>query len=929
MTTSPNQNPEQQARDEIDSQLEKCGWIVQDYRKINLHAGAGVAVREYPVPDVGRVDYALFVNEKPVGVIEAKKAVEGQHLTVHEDQVEDYAETGLKYHEQCKLPFIYLSTGQITRFSDGRDPNPRFREVFTFHRPETLAACLQKKESLRMALQALPELETEGLRECQITAINNLEGSFRQGRPRALIQMATGSGKTYTAITFVYRLLKYARTGRILFLVDTKNLGEQAEQEFMAYHPADDNRGFSELYAVQRLKSRHIPDNNHVYISTIQRLYAVLKGQELEESAEEENPNERWQPKEPQPVVYNEKLPIGFFDFIVIDECHRSIYNLWRQVLDYFDAFQIGLTATPDSRAVAYFHENLVSEYSHELAVADGVNVGYDVFIIETKITKKGATLKKGRWIETRERLTRRKRFEEQDEDEAYSGKQLDRDVVNPSQIRTVIKGFRGILPVLFPDRYDRDKQFEVPKTLVFAKTDSHADDIIQMVREEFGEGNRFCKKVTYRADEDPKSVLASFRNDYYPRIAVTVDMIATGTDVKPLECLLFMRDVRSRNYFEQMKGRGTRVIDFDDLKKVSPTAKRAKDHFVIVDAVGVTESLKTVSRPLEKNPGVPLKELLQAVAVCARDEALFTSLANRLARLDRQLSDSERAAFADKTGGITLAQAAKGLLEAFDPDRLESLRNQAENELPGASQAEIDVRAAALIEDMQSAAARPFTGETREHIEDIRRRHEQKIDTENIDSISDLGWKEEVAKKANDTVNAFTEWVESSRDEITALRIFYGEPHRRRDLTFTMIRDVVDRLKADRPRLAPLEVWAAYEKLEAVTGSPKNELTALVALLRRVAGIDSVLTPFERTVDANFKKWIFKRHEGAGQKFNEDQMKWLNMLKEYIASSIHVAKEDLSLAPFNAHGGLGMMYKLFGEEMYGLMDELNGAMVG
>lgn len=306
----------------------------------------------------------------------------------------------------------------------------------------------------------------------------------------------------------------------MLFLVDTKNLGEQAEQEFMAYEPDDDKRKFTELYNVQRLTSRYVAPDSQVCISTIQRLYSILKDEELDTKAEEENPNESgWQPKEPVPVGYNEKIPIEFFDFIVIDECHRSIYNLWRQVLDYFDGFLIGLTATPDARTYGFFNENVVSEYTHEQAVIDGVNVGYDVFLIETKITSGGAKVEAGEYIERREKLTRRKRWEMLDEDEEYSASKLDRNVVNPSQIRWVIKTFKDNLPVIFPGRD------EVPKTLIFAKTDSHAEDIIRIVREEFAEGNEFCKKVTYQATEDPKSILAQFRNEYNPRIAVTVDI--------------------------------------------------------------------------------------------------------------------------------------------------------------------------------------------------------------------------------------------------------------------------------------------------------------------------------------------------------------------------------------------------------------------
>lgn len=386
-----NQNPEQIARDLIDQQLIACGWVIQHKSSINLAAATGVAVREYQT-DIGPADYVLFVDKKPVGIIEAKRAEEAVHLTVHEDQTAGYATAKLKYLNNEPLFFGYESTGEVTRFTDYRDRKPRSRPVFSFHRPGTFAEWLKQNKPLRTRLHDIPVLPTDGLRDCQINAINNLEASFKDAKPKALIQMATGSGKTFTAITFIYRLLKFAKAKRILFLVDTKNLGEQAEQELMAYLPNDDNRKFTELYAVTRLKSSFIPPDCQVYISTIQRMYSILKGTELDESAEQENPNERFTPKEPLPVVYNQNIPIEFFDFIVIDECHRSIYNLWKQVLDYFDVFQIGLTATPDNRTFGYFNQNLVSDYGCEKAVIDGVLTPYNVFSIETKITS-GASI--------------------------------------------------------------------------------------------------------------------------------------------------------------------------------------------------------------------------------------------------------------------------------------------------------------------------------------------------------------------------------------------------------------------------------------------------------------------------------------------------------------------------------------------------------
>jgi type I restriction enzyme R subunit len=465
----------------------------------------------------------------------------------------------------------------------------------------------------------------------------------------------------------------------------------------------------------------------------------------------------------------------------------------------------------------------------------------------------------------------------------------------------------------------------EVPKTLVFAKTDSHADDIIQIVREEFGEENRFCKKITYNSD-DPKSTLAQFRNDYHPRVAVTVDMIATGTDVKPLECLLFMRDVKSRNYFEQMKGRGTRTINLDDLKKVTPQAKYTKDHYVIVDAVGVTKSLKTDSRPLEKKPGVPLKDLLAAITVGARDEDLFTTLANRLTRLERQLTDKEQASFTEKAKGKAIKQVVKELLGAYNPDTLEDIRLKVEEGNPDAAPVEKEEKIKTLTAALQNSAASTFNGELNDYIENVRKAHEQIIDIVNPDKLTAVGWDKDNKDKAADLVKTFADWIVKHKDEITALQIFYSQPFRRRELTFKMIKELVDTIVADKPTLAPLNVWRAYEILESVSGQPKNQLVALVSLIRKVAGIDTTLTSYDKTVDRNFQNWVFKKQAGT-LKFTEEQMLWLRMLKDVIANSVHLDVDDLDLTPFDAHGGKGKMWQLFGNETENIINELNEAL--
>ncbi len=923
-----NQNPEQIARDNIDKQLMACGWLIQSIKQVNLNAGIGVAVKEY-LTDVGPADYVLFVDGKPCGIIEAKREEEGHRLTFHESQSEDYSKAKLKHLDNKPLPYVYESTGDVTRFTYFRDPKPRSRPVFTFHRPETFSKWLKNEKSLRKSLHDLPALKTVGLRDCQIKAITELEKSFKDFKPKALIQMATGSGKTFTAVTFIYRLLKFTNAKRILFLVDTKNLGEQAEQEFMAYQPNDDNRMFTAIYPVHRLKSSFIPSDNNVYISTIQRLYSILKGTELEESAEEENPNEsRWlsgAPKEPMPVVYSEKLPIEFFDFIVIDECHRSIYNLWMQVLAYYDSFQIGLTATPDNRTFGYFNQNIVSEYLHEQAITDGVNVGYDVYTIETKITQQGATIEAGEYVERREKLSRRKRWDLQDENETYGANQLDKDIVNPNQIRLIIKTFKEKLPIIFKEekRYDQDGKFEVPKTLIFAKTDSHADDIINIVREEFGEENKFCKKITY-SEKDPKGTLQNFRNEFYPRIAVTVDMIATGTDVKPLECLLFMRDVRSRNYFEQMKGRGTRVIPLDDLKKVSPSAKFTKDHFVIVDAVGVTKSCKTDSRPLEKKPGIPLKDLLGAINVGARDEDLFTSLANRLIRLEKQITEQEKQMFVEKAEGKNLSQVVKELLNAYNPDTLEDLKTKVETELAGESPVKKEEAFNKLHSEILEEAAKVFTGDLNKYIENVRRLHEQTIDITNPDTLLNAGWDTANTKQAQAIVTDFKTWIAKHRDEIIALQIFYSQPYRRRELTLGMIKDVIQLLKTDKPILAPLHVYKAFASLEGANGSPLKEEIALVSLIRKVCGIDETLTTYNTTVAKNFQQWILKKNAGKHNRFTDEQMIFVNMIKDQIMNSFHFEADDFELI---GQGMLGKAYKAFGNDLYEIINELNEAL--
>lgn len=909
--------PEQEARIVIDEKLKMSGWQVQNVNQLNLLAGLGVAVREFPT-STGPVDYVLFINGEPVGVIEAKKSSAGENITVVEEQSSRYANSTFKWiNRDHSIRFAYEATDKLVKFTDYKDIKYRSRKVFSFHRPEYLESLLQASDTIRNNMKHFPPLDPVGFRDCQINAINNMDVSFADNRPRALVQMATGAGKTFTAITEAYRLLKYGKMNRILFLVDTKSLGEQAEREFLAYTPSDDTRSFSQLYGVRRLKSSYIPNDVQICISTIQRMYSILKEEDLDESTEEESFNEyvTADSKAPKEVVYNEKYPPEFFDCIIIDECHRSIYNVWQQVLTYFDAFLVGLTATPDKRTFAFFNENVVSEYRREQAIIDGVNVGEDIFLIETEVSQKGGHILK-RVIEYRDRLSREKRWEQMDEDLDYDKNKLDKDVVNPSQIRTVIKTFKeNLFTSLFPRRK------EVPKTLIFAKTDSHADDIINIVREEFGEGNEFCKKITYSV-ENAEDTLSSFRNDYYPRIAVTVDMIATGTDVKPLECLIFMRDVRSKNYFEQMVGRGTRTICVDDLQKVTPSATENKDHFVIVDAVGVTKSKKSETRSLERKPTVSMKELMMNVALGDKSEDTLTSLVNRISRLDKQMTDKEHKEF-KKNVGTSARDLANNLLNAFDEDVIaEKAKSLIMSDVP--TQQDLEKAQKELLNE----ATKPFYNpDNRNFIENIRRSHDQVIDTVNLDSVVYAGFDSQREENADKVITTFREFIEENKDEIIALRIIYNENYKDRPMVIEQLKSLYEKLK--KKNITVERLWDCYyiKFTNKVKRGTVAQLTDLISIIRFEIGATDELTSFADRVNANFKEWTFRKNAGYSQ-FTEEQMEWLRLIKDHIISSLSILDEDLDYTPFDHKGGLLGFYEAFGDNYKNILNEMNVALV-
>lgn len=890
---------EGRARALIDQQLTQAGWTVQHRTDLNLFAGHGVAVREVVMkPGHGRVDYLLYVDRAVVGVIEAKPV--GTPLSGVEWQSAMYAD-GLSADvrlaattTQGRLPFVFEASGTETHFTNGYDPHPRARLIFNIPRPETLARILRDakadpdRPTWRAKVAHLPTLDTAALRPAQINAVNGIEHSLaNQQFDRSLVQMATGAGKTYTAVTEAYRLLKFGGFNRILFLVDRNNLADQTLGEFQNYRTPDDGRRFTELYNVAKLSSAGLLGSTNVAISTIQRVHSVLR---TGEASEGDDPGlDDFVPDAPVTVAYSEALPPETFDLVIVDEAHRSIYGVWRGVLEYFDAHVVGLTATPGKQTFGFFKQNLVSEYTYPESVADCVNVDFDIYRIRTEISEQGSRIEAGTVVPKVDRRTREQRLETLDDDLDYTPTQLDRAVTATSQIRTVLETFRDrLFTEIFPGRST------VPKTLIFAKDDNHAEEIVTQVREVFGKGNDFAAKITYNA-RNAKEQLQAFRTSPALRIAVTVDMIATGTDVKPLECVFFMRDVRSAQYFEQMKGRGARTITPADFQAVTPDAQ-AKTRFVIVDAVGVTEH-DFVDPPLNRDKSVSLKKLLERAAALTITEDEAATLASRLAKLELQLTDDERAEI-DAVAGQPVRDIIRALVDAVEPATT----------TPEAIEAAIT-----------PIAANP---ELRQRILELRATHDRVIDEVSRDTLIEAGGVVNT-ERARSIVESWRAYLDEHRDEITALQLGFEATQRRIDFAF--VQNLATRISRPPHNWTPEVIWNAYAALDPakVHTCPKHTLTDLVSLIRFTVGVDDELVPYAERVQQRYAGWLAQQQQ-AGVEFSDTERWWLDRMVAVVASSAGLRVEDLDEAPFTERGGTDGAIRDLGDKAGQLIDDLN-----
>ncbi|WNI24696.1 DEAD/DEAH box helicase family protein [Streptomyces sp. ITFR-16] len=930
---------EVQARVRIDAMLADAGWLVQDRDDLNPLAGRGVAVREFTLAS-GRADYVLYVDGRIVGVIEAKR--EGDHLSSALTQNERYAKGVLKEHslavwrESEPFAFRYATTGAETYFVNRLDPDPRSREVFSFHRPETVAAWMERAgdrraPTFRAGLRRMPKLEPYGLRLAQIDAITGLEQSLGQDRPRALIHMATGAGKTFTAVTETYRLLRHAGARRVLFLVDRNNLGRQALSEFRNYTTPDDGRKFSDLYNVDRLGAAGLQDTSSVVICTIQKMYSLLKGEQLTDDdagddatdagqqaavTSVDDPDMDYAADRPVEVEYQPDVPPESFDLIVVDECHRSIYGLWRGVLDYFDAHLVGLTATPTAQTRGFFDQNTVSEYTYEQAVADGVNVDFDVVRVNTDLRENGgAKIEAGTTVRIKDRKTRTQRLEELDDDLTYTTAQIGRSVITVDEIRAVLTTYRNNWQRWFPGRKD------LPKTLIFAVGEDHAEDVLKQAKEVFGRGDDFAKKITYKSrqnGENPDELINDLRNSPRLRIAVTVDMIATGTDVRALECVIFLRAVRSAVLFEQMKGRGARTIDATELREVTPDADEdvTKDRFVLLDAAGVTDSPLVDARPLIPATGnqVSLAKLLDKTGSRSISAEEAEILQRRLSRLNQQLGSEERELLANTAGGTTLAEIARGIVDAVDVDAQDEARRQG--------------GAGAARELVENAVA-VLTGnpELRRQILEIRRDKDLTYDETTAVTVTKV---EEIPReqRARENLDEWHELLEEQRDRNAAIQVALGSgnpvsPSEAR----AALKELAATIRASRRAWTPRVLWGFYEDLEKAAAQKSRDAGPedLISLIRYELGADSELRPYRTVVHERFEGWLLRQRQ-AGVEFTDEQLWWLEKIRDVVATDVGIEPAELSYEPFTERGrGRGFMLAFGGKEpALDLLTELN-----
>lgn len=865
--------PEERARVKIDGWLSDAGWQVVDRDGYEPDMTA-VAIREGLLEGRLEADYFLFVNGKAVGVLEAKREETDITSDRVSEQVITYARNVPSRYRAWRKPLPILLK------SNGRDIQFLHYHPHEEAQWESVSHLFTPKEIVKMLgiddpFAGLPTLRKKGLRDCQYEAVTALEKSFRSGQNRALMVLATGAGKTYTACMAAYRMLEYTPMKRVLFLVDRNNLGEQAETEFGTFRLTETGDAFNIIYGVERLKSPQIPAGCNVVISTIQRLFSLLKGEAITDTDEDDEDTTTGEVVLPDHPL----LPHDYFDLIIIDECHRSIYGNWRKVLEYFDtARMIGLTATPVPETLAFFNNNRVVNYTLEQSILDGINVDCRIYRIETQVTEEGGEILQGQHTSVETRYTGEVKTVSQQETRHYTKDELNRSIINPAQIQLILSTYRdAVYTEMFNDPQREPVMDYLPKTLIFALNENHAANIVRIAKEVFGRtDDRFVQKITYSAG-DSNELIRQFRNDKDFRIAVTCTLVATGTDIKPLEVVMFMRDVDSLPLYTQMKGRGVRVIGDEQLRNVTPNA-HSKDFFILVDAVGVTEHVHTIPTPYEapETEVITLKELLERIAHGNLPDNYLKRLAATLARLYNKADRTQREEFA-RLAHEDMQALATRIYDALCPESPVKLPpftdiNAPNNERKG------------LVSPLANHA------DARKYLLILAAGFVQTL-MPGEDTLISKGFS---VREAQDTIDAFEQYCQDHRDDIEALRIIYN--HEGEPITYPMLKDLEQKLRIANNRFAPKQLWNSYAVIHAdrVKRTSKKEeaeaLTNIIQLVRfayrQTERLESVY-PMARSL---FNLWYGRKQ----MEVTEQQRMLLSQIVEYIAANGACSVRDI-----------------------------------
>ncbi|MDE6434373.1 MAG: DEAD/DEAH box helicase family protein [Lachnospiraceae bacterium] len=880
--------PEEKARVKIDKQLGDAGWEIVPRNE--YVPGNTTAVKEALMQGNKESDYLLFIDNKAIAVVEAKKEDNplGQDVAKQAERYAVHPQSWYGLWFDNLIPLVYMANGNKIYFKNMLVADGEYEELSEMHSPKKMLQLIGKTSEYGM----LPKLEKRGLRDCQYEAEIELEQSYKAGNRKNLAVLATGSGKTYLACLASYRLLNYTSTKRILFLVDRNNLAKQTKSEFSVFDRTEKQQTMSSLYQINRLK-KESDIKGDIVISTIQKLFAVLTGQALtegNEDAEDEIAKEDEEKKSKEVISLGNdlKLPPNYFQFIIVDECHRSIYGKWKSVLDYFSEAKIlGLTATPTPEAYAFFNNNVIKPYTYDDSVVDGVNVPVRTYRIITDITAHGGTIEAGEEVvETPRHKGGKATTYNVNQTIEYDPTQLDRSVINRDQIRKVLTAYKkAIYRELYPER--EQKWEYIPKTLIFAKDDNHATEIVDMAKEvfkgEFENGEvpeHFVQKITYSSG-DSNGLIRDLRTEKDFRIAVTVTLVATGTDVKPLEVVFFMKDVMSDVLYTQMKGRGCRVISDDKLKEVTPNAD-TKECYYIVDAVGVTEHEKCIPHPVSTSGGkrtLSLEHLLEHLAHNEVSDENMMLLRDYCSTINRRYEDNplfgRHLDYFITTYGFAPRTVANNIQNAFSEGTI------------------VEYISPSHDNTMRMGLIYCLIGniEARKKLLEMQKGYYASASDE--DEVLYAGFSKESAKSY---IENFEKYLENNKDGIEALRIIYNFEDK--IITHSMLVELRDRLLAENKQYGVYQIWKNYkildsdgsvEELDVKTNT--RALTHLIQIVRYAYRKNPKLTSLITGYASRFTLYC-----GQNQRIlSAPQKEIMRQIAEYVIDGGAISVEELN----------------------------------